>query len=190
MDFAVSISAPLVSPDVQMMFSSANSLRVNGYSQADIDQMTATRKAVDDYARGTGDQAEAQRRVDAAKTKPWFKYLYMGTSITERAAESWRNEMSHDPLRTLESVRVPALILYGAADPVVPVATSMDHLKPIISEHHNLQVAVIARADHDMQVGVDPKTLLEPSNVDAAAPNATEYFGRLANWLTARRLTR
>jgi uncharacterized protein len=44
--FAVSISAPMVTPDLQMIFLSANILRVNGYSQADIDQAIATRKAV------------------------------------------------------------------------------------------------------------------------------------------------
>jgi dipeptidyl aminopeptidase/acylaminoacyl peptidase len=65
--FVVSISAPVVTPDVQMMFRSENSLRINGYDDADIAQMRATRQAVDDYMRGTGDRAEAQRLVDAAK---------------------------------------------------------------------------------------------------------------------------
>lgn len=69
--FAISVSAPMVTPDIQMIFSSENSLRVNGYSQADIDQMVATRKAVDDYMRGTADRATAQKMVDAAKVKPW-----------------------------------------------------------------------------------------------------------------------
>jgi acetyl esterase/lipase len=76
--FIIAVSAPLVSPDVQMMFRSTNVLRVNDYSQHDIEQMIATRKAVDDYMRGSGDRATAQRLVDAAKTKPWFKLLYMG----------------------------------------------------------------------------------------------------------------
>jgi hypothetical protein len=44
-DVSVSISAPVVTPDVQMMFSSENSLRVNGDSQTDIDQLRATRNA-------------------------------------------------------------------------------------------------------------------------------------------------
>lgn len=65
--FAVSISAPVVTPDVQMMFFSTNSLRVNDYPQAEIDQMRATRKAVDDYMRGTGEMARAQAMIDTAR---------------------------------------------------------------------------------------------------------------------------
>jgi uncharacterized protein len=183
-DFAVSISAPVVTPDLQMIFSSANSLRVNGYPQADIDQMTAARKAVDDYMRGKGDRQTAQRLVDGIKAKPWFKYLYMGDTVSDRAVSRWRKEIEHDPLGTLQSVRAPALVLFGAADPVVPVATSVERLKTVRASHPNLTVAVVAGADHDMQTDVDPKTLLDPNNVDDAKPDSPEYFGLLASWLT------
>src|SRR3546814_8495034 len=108
-----------------MMFRSESSLRINGYTESDIVQMRATRQAVDDYMRGTGDHAEAQRLVDAAKSKPWFDLLYMGEKVGDRATSRWRREIEYDPLPTLDQVKVPALILFGANDPVVPVATSV-----------------------------------------------------------------
>ena len=182
--FAVSASAPVVTPDVQMMFYSANVLRVNGYPQEEIDRMLATRKAVDDYMRGTGDRAEAQRLVDAAKAKPWFKYLYMGETVRDRRASAWRKEIEHDPLATLAGVKVPVLVLYGAADPVVPVATSVERLKSISAKLPRMEVAVIAGADHSMQTSVDPKVQLDPANGDAGRPEAPEYFAVLASWLT------
>ena len=60
--------------------------------------------------RGSGDRATAQRLVDAAKTKPWFKLLYMGETVSDRATSRWRKEIEFDPLRTLDGVKIPALV--------------------------------------------------------------------------------
>lgn len=182
--YAVSISAPLVTPDVQMMFSSTNMLRVFGYSQDDIDQMRATRAAVDNYMRGSVDYETAQRAVDAAKTKPWFRYLYMGKTVKDRAVSGWRREIEHDPMGALEQVKAPLLVLYGATDPVVPVATSVERLAAVTPRRPNMKVVVIADADHHMQIGVDPRILLDPDHDDEARPDAPEYLAVLTNWLT------
>lgn len=179
--FIIAASAPLVSPDVQMMFRSTNVMRVNGYPQADIEQMTATRKAVDDYMRGTGDRATAQRLVDAAKTKPWFKLLYMAETVADRASSRWRREIEFDPLRTLDGVKVPALVIYGALDPVVPVAVSVERLRVA---YPKFDVAVIAGADHAMQVSVPVQVQMDPARTHEQAPEAVEYFAILASWLT------
>jgi pimeloyl-ACP methyl ester carboxylesterase len=184
--FIISVSAPLVSPDVQMMFRSVNVLRVNGYPQADIDQMIATRKAVDDYMRGSGDRAAAQRLVDAAKAKPWFKFLYMSETVSDRATSRWRKEIEFDPLQTLGGVKVPALVIYGAADPVVPVAVSVQRLR---ESYPKLDVEVIAGADHSMQVSVSPQVQMDPARTNEQAPEAVEYFAILASWLTRHGMT-
>jgi pimeloyl-ACP methyl ester carboxylesterase len=185
--FIISASAPLVTPDVQMMFRSINSLRVNGYSQVDIDQMTATRKAVDDYMRGSVDRATAQRLVDAAKMKPWFKLLYMGETVGDRATSRWRKEIEFDPLRTLDGVKIPALVIYGAVDPVVPVAISVERLRVA---HPKLDVVVIAGADHAMQVSVPPEVQMDPARIHEEAPEAVEYFAILASWLTRQAIAK
>jgi pimeloyl-ACP methyl ester carboxylesterase len=179
--FIISASAPLVSPDVQMMFRSINSLRVHGYPNADIEQMMATRKAVDDYMRGTGDRATAQRLVDAAKTKPWFKLLYMSEKVGDRATSRWRKEIEFDPLRTLDKVKIPTLVIYGALDPVVPVAASVERLRVA---HPKLDVVVIAGADHAMQVSVPAQVQMDPARTNEQAPEAVEYFAIMASWLT------
>src|SRR3546814_13675875 len=49
--FVVSISAPVVTPDVQMMFRSENAMRINGYPEAEIEQMRATRTASSEERR-------------------------------------------------------------------------------------------------------------------------------------------
>ena len=182
--FVVSIAAPLVAPDVQMMFRSENVLRIDGYSQAEIDQMRATRKAVDDYMRGTGDRAAAQKLIDAAQNKPWFDKMYMGETVGDRATSRWRKEIEYDPLPTLDKVKVPALILFGAADPVVPVATSVARINA--RPRPGMALHVVAGADHHMATSVDPKAQMDPAQSDQVQPDAPEYFAILASWMTAQ----
>ncbi|WP_419317560.1 alpha/beta hydrolase family protein [Caulobacter sp. ErkDOM-E] len=188
--FVVSISAPVVTADVQMNFFSANALRVNGYPQSEIDEMLAARKAVDDYMRGTGDRADAQRRVDAIKTRPWFNLIYMGKTVGPRETSRWRKEIENDPLKSLEGGKAPTLMLFGAADPGVPVAASIASLRERQAQLSNVEAAVVARADHSMQLSVSPKDQMDPARADDGAPESPEYFGRLAAWLTKQGITR
>jgi pimeloyl-ACP methyl ester carboxylesterase len=181
--FVVSVSAPVVTPDVQMIFYSTNSLRVNGYPQAEIDQMVATRKAVDAYMRGTGDRETAQRLVDAARGRPWFKLTYMGDTVKDRELSRRRREIEHDPMRTLEQVGVPALMIFGAVDPIVPVDISVQRLRGAAATHPEMRVVVIGGADHAMMTSLDPKTQMDPARVTQDDPESPVYFGVLAAWL-------
>lgn len=185
--FVISIAAPVVTPDVQMMFRSENLMRIQGYSAGEIELMRAARNAVDDYMRGTGDRSTAQARVDAIKSKPWFNELYLGETVGDRATSRWRKEIEYDPLPTLDKVNVPALILYGADDPVVPVATSVERINA--RKRPNIAVRVIAGADHHMSRSMEPKAQMDPAATAMVEPDATEYFAVLANWLAELGIT-
>jgi alpha-beta hydrolase superfamily lysophospholipase len=188
--FVIACSAPIVTPDVQMAFFSANALRVNGYPQGEIDEMLAARKARDDYMRGTGDRADAQRRIDSIKDRPWFKLIYLGPTVADRETARWRKEIEHDPLTSLDGLKAPTLLLYGAADPAVPVDASIERLRGMVAKSANLQVAVVARADHSMQLSVSPKDQMDPARADDGAPESAEYFARMAAWLVATGVAR
>jgi uncharacterized protein len=187
--FVISVAAPVATADVQMLFSSTNHLKANGYPQAEIDQMVATRKAVDDYMRGTASREAAQRLIDAAKTKPWFKYTYMGETVRDRAVSGWRKEIENDPLTNLTAVKVPTLVLYGANDAVVPVAYSVERLKTVASQMPKMDVHVVAGADHAMQMSVDEKTSLDPKHDGTERADSPEYIAVLAGWLAAHGFT-
>jgi pimeloyl-ACP methyl ester carboxylesterase len=184
--FAIAVSAPMVTPDVQMIFASTNILRIKGYSQADIDIEVAARKAVDDFERGKLDRATAQKRLDAAAAKPWFKLIYMGKTFHDPAQSGWAKEIRNDPLKTLPRIKAPTLIIYGAKDPWVPVALSAQILKTHAAEYPNITTAVIAGADHDMMTSISPAKQIAPEGFDNLAPESPEYFGLLASWLTAK----
>ena len=188
--FAVSVSAPMVTPDVQMNFAVANILRIKGYSQADIDLAVSARKGVDDFMRGRIDRATAQSRLDAAAAKPWFDLIYMSKTFRDPSKSGWAKELQHDPLRSIGAVTAPTLILYGSSDPWVPVAESMIRLADFTREHRNFETAVVAGADHAMSITATPEQQIDPAEFTRQAPDSEEYLGRLAAWLQSHVLTK
>ncbi len=188
--FAISISAPMTTPDVQMNFAVANILRIKGFSQSDIDQAIATRTAVDDFQLGKRDRASAQSILDAATTKPWFVHTYLEKTFKDPDQSGWAKEMRHDPMTTLDAVMQPTLVIYGSADPWVPVQTSLERLRARTAQHPNVEVAVIAGADHAMATSVSTADQIDPVLSAREAPQSAAYFSLLGAWLAKQRLAR
>lgn len=182
--FAIAISAPMTTPDVQMIFAVSNILRVHGYSQADIDLAVEARKAVDDFERGGLDRATAQKRLDAAAAKPWFPLIYLGRTFQDPDKSGWAREIRHDPMSILPRVKTPTLIMYGATDPWVPVRLSVERLNASAAQHPNITTVVIAGADHHMSLSTSLEAQVDPPRLANQEPDAPEYFARLAAWLT------
>lgn len=183
--FAISISAPLTTPDVQMNFAVENILRVKGFRDEDIRAAIRTRTAVDDFMRGRGDRRAVEQMLADAVKRPWFKYSYISPMLDDPAHSQWAKEIALDPVTTLERVRCPILILFGADDPWVPVRISAALLGKMAGRKTNLGYAVIAGANHEMATTVAPEEELDPANATAFAPDAPSYFGILAKWLSS-----
>ncbi len=188
--FAISVSAPMTTPDVQMNFAVANILQIRGFSQADIDAAIAARAAVDDFQRGKRDRASAQRILDAATAKPWFVHTYLEKSFKDPDQSGWAKEMRHDPLATLDAVKQPTFIIYGSADPWVPVQTSIERLRASSARHPNVEVALVAGADHAMATSVSLADQIDPVLSARQAPQSAAYFGLLGAWLAKQGLAR
>ncbi len=97
---------------------------------------------------------------------------------------AWIAVMHYDPIKTLERVRVPVLIFYGGADPWVPVAASVERLRPIAARKANIHYYVIPNADHTLSF---PKTQTmdwDKGALEEQQPESTEYFFVMASWLT------
>jgi uncharacterized protein len=187
--FAIAISAPMTTPDVQMIFAVTNILRIRGYSQADIDLAVSARKAVDDFERGQLDRATAQRRLDAAAAKPWFDLIYLDRTFHDPDKSGWAREIRQDPMAILPRVKAPTLIIYGAADPWVPARLSVERLRASAAQHPNITTVVIAGADHDMSLSTSLEAQVDPKHLSDEQPDAAEYFARLAAWLTVQGVT-
>jgi hypothetical protein len=115
---------------------------------------------------------------------------YTDSELENPASSSWLKQMRLDPMRTLERVKVPTLMIYGADDPWAPASVSAQALKARLASFPNLELRVIAHADHTMMVGVDPKAQMDPKSFAGEAPDSPEYFVTLAAWLTEHGLAK
>ncbi len=184
--FAISVSAPLVTPERQMEFATENLLKIRGYSSRDVQDMLDARRAWIAYLRGTNSRAVAVDAIQQVETKPWFDLAFMpkaSTVTTDPEHSSWRREMDEDPIRAVRKVSLPLLFIYGGADPWIPVSQTVEQLQALTKQQSNIRYAVIANASHEMMfqehetMAVDAKTLHE------SAPQAPGYFMVLACWL-------
>ena len=186
--FSISISAPMVTADVQMLFATGNVLRIRGYGQEAIDTALDARRGVDNFMRGLTSREDAQKRLDRAAAQPWFDQIYMSRTFHDPSVSGWAREMRNDPLAVVTAIRKPTLILYGATDPWVPVATSLERLAPVVRSHRNLTLHVIAGADHAMMTSATPRSQVDPVATARQAPEAPEYFGVMIAWLARQGL--
>jgi dipeptidyl aminopeptidase/acylaminoacyl peptidase len=182
--FAVSVSAPLTPPDVQMNFAVANILRIRGFSEDDVTQAVAARTAIDDFMRGQRDRASTQAILDQAATHPWFEHAYLERTFSDPTESRWAKEIRHDPLETIARVKVPALILFGTDDPWVPVQISVERFRARITRRRNLTMHMVKGANHEMATTISLKDEIDPALFPRHCPDSPEYFGLLAAWLT------
>jgi pimeloyl-ACP methyl ester carboxylesterase len=181
--FAISISAPMATADVQMRFAVANILRIRGYDQRAIDLAVDARLAVDQFMRGEVDRPTAQRRLNVAASQPWFDLTYLDRSFSDPGKSAWAAEMRNDPMAVVSRLRKPLLIVYGSADPRVPVSASLQRLAATGLPQGKIDVRVIAGADHAMMTSATPLSQVDPPTMAHQAPEAPEYFAVLTRWL-------
>jgi hypothetical protein len=62
----------------------------------------------------------------------------------------------------------------------------VERLGTIASRIPDMEVHVIAGADHAMQMSADLKTSLDPRHDGTERPDSPEYFALLSSWLGAR----
>jgi dipeptidyl aminopeptidase/acylaminoacyl peptidase len=181
--FAISVSAPLSTPEVQMQFATTNLLTVRGYSRKDVEQMLEVRKMWTGYLAGANSRTEAVDALQKAEAQPWFELAFMPKAsqlTTDPARNSWRREMGYDPVATVRRLKVPLLFIYGGSDPWIPVQQSVKQLRLLANQRPNIRHVVVPNANHEMMF-VEHETMAFDEKT--TAPQAPEYFMVLASWL-------
>lgn len=184
--FAISVSAPLVTPERQMEFATQNLLTVRGYSRKDVEQMLETRNAWTGYLQGTGSRHAAVDALQNAETKPWFELAFMPKAsklTTDPEHNSWRKEMNYDPIAALRKVSTPLLFIYGGSDPWIPVEQSVQQLGLLMKQQHNIHYAVVSNASHEMMFVEHDTMAFDDKTMNQSAPQAPEYFMLIASWI-------
>jgi uncharacterized protein len=184
--FAISISAPLTSPEDQMRFAMTNLMTIRRYSQADIQQMLDTRKAWTGYLRGANSRSDALIALQNAESKSWFNQVYLprASALTNDPEHySYSHEMDNDPAAALAKVNIPLLVLYGDSDPWIPVAKSVEKLQAIGYQKRNIESAVVENADHEMMTPVHETMQIDENSIRNDAPQSPTYFLLMGAWL-------
>jgi pimeloyl-ACP methyl ester carboxylesterase len=150
-DFVISISGPGVGPAEQERYRIERELRSRGVADDDVGEALAW---IDERGRrllageNPGDVlAQQERHADCAWYAGATQYF-----DTELALGFLARNLDFDPVPALEQVSCPVLALHGAADTIVPVATSIAayaaHLPPLPGDPHG--IASFPGADHGL----------------------------------------
>jgi len=94
--------------------------------------------------------------------------------------------MDYDPVAAVLKAKVPLLFLYGGSDPWVPVAQSMQRLKALSGQLHNIESGVIANANHELMLPVKETMQVDADTNRNDAPQSPTYFILLGSWLSRR----
>jgi uncharacterized protein len=184
--FAISCSAPLVTPTDQMTFAVENLFGVRGYGAEALRQALALRQMQADYNAGHGSYDAIVDATRKASSKPWYDDAFLRTvdEVPKTTPDTaWLRVMQYDPIKPLEAVHVPLLIFYGGADPWVPVAASIERLKPIAARKPNISYYVIANADHALSFPKKQTMDWDNASLEDEKPESSEYFFVMASWL-------
>jgi alpha-beta hydrolase superfamily lysophospholipase len=188
--FAISVSAPLVTPERQMEFATSNLLKVRGYKQNDVREMLYARKVWLAYLRGRVSLTVATRVMRRVERKPWFKLAFMPKSKELKSSHNALKELYYDPLDALCRVHVPLLLIYGSEDPWIPVKESLRQLRMITTTNkekrrNNISYTVIPNANHEMMFKEKENMEFDEEMMNKrSAPEAPAYFMEMTAWLS------
>ena len=187
--FAISVSAPLVTANEQMEFATRNLLALRGYSQSDVQDMLAARKAWIGYLHRKGSRDEAVDALRKAEAKPWFDIAYLPKASqlpNDPELDPNRKRLDDDPIAAVQQASVPLLFLYADSDPWVPVGESVKRLQSLAMEFPNIQYEVVGNANHEMMFAGNETMQVDQETTRKEAPHAPSYFMLLASWITRR----
>ena len=148
-DFVISLSGPGVSPAEQERVRIERTLRAAGISPQGvveamtwIDERTRRLLAGEDVATVLADQERLAERAWYGPATEYFDNL-AAPGFLARA-------LNFDPVPVLQSVRCPVLALFGAADSLVPVASSVAAFARHLPESAQNGIAIFPDADHGL----------------------------------------
>jgi pimeloyl-ACP methyl ester carboxylesterase len=175
--FLVLIASIGVTPREQMLYATAEQLRLAGYDESVVERALDLRHRFEDWVRGRGREREDELRADllAALDEEWFGLLFLPpVLLDEEGCALWIEEMDFDPRAVFADVRVPILAFYGDADSWGPIPPSVEAWRAARGDE--VEIVVIPGAEHEL---VLPDGTLAP-----------EYEATLVPWLRKQSVDR
>jgi pimeloyl-ACP methyl ester carboxylesterase len=137
-------------------YADATRLRARGFSDAKISEATEALARVDEYARHGGNEQALQLFLDEAWRKPWASQ----TTLPRRVPSAdeihswlrWRN-LDLDPVGYWQQIKVPALVMFGELDDVVPVQASAERIAAAlkVAGNRDVTIKIFPKANHTIE---------------------------------------
>lgn len=188
--FMILKSAPAESLKSNIDYEVVHMMRHHGQSEAATRHALALWHSVEAAMDGTQSWNSVKPVYDTATAQPWFAYSLMPKMAFPPAVslqDGFRRAFSYDPTRTLQSVRVPTLAVYGALDHNVDAADSAARMQRYFKAAgmRDFTVHVYPHAGHQLIVS------RSGYNGDAVAPRrfVPGYPEVMLTWLTQRGFT-
>ncbi|WNV85509.1 alpha/beta hydrolase [Umezawaea sp. Da 62-37] len=177
--WVVANGCPGMTPAVQDRYALAAILRqITGATPDGVDAALAAYDRIVEAGRRDADLAEAARSFRSAPLPRVFDEVFdeFWAEMDERLWDFTKRKQDHDPTPDLLRLRCPLLAVFGGADELVPVASSVGLFAtaachPDRHPRSTLTVEVFPHANHRVQVG----TGLAPG-----------YLDTLSRWITRR----
>lgn len=194
--FVINHSGPGTSLRRQDTFMTANVLKQQGVSDADIELGLHALNTVYDYGRKKATAKEVDTAIGALAGKPGLEdyaslssaalnpdSLYAQQTIGD-PAWFYHLDPDRDALKPYKKLQCPLLVIYGRLDFTVPVDESVEKITQALraSHHRDYQIKVLDRTGHGMMVmrSDAPQSPVAPMSV------APEYYTLLETWLRTR----
>jgi pimeloyl-ACP methyl ester carboxylesterase len=170
--FVVGVASTGVTPSVQMMYATAQQMRLDGYGEDVVERALDLRRRFEDSVHGLPvDEEELRADLLAGLDEPWFRHLWLPpTLLDEEGRGLWIEEMDFDPRPIFAQVRVPTLLFFGGRDSWTPVEPSVEAWR--VARGDEAEIVVIPEAEHEMTL---PDGTIAP-----------EYERKLVEWLVSR----
>lgn len=103
-----------------------------------------------------------QARSLSAKTQPWFRYTWGGLPRDHWIWKFWKPIVDFNPVISLQTIKVPVLVIFGTADPLIP-KDSLDGMISRITDAFDkggnklVTVAKFENANHEIFVQNEKK---------------------------------
>ena len=150
--FVIPNSGPGVTPGEQERYAARTRLELDGADAAAIEDALESYDALVDTLREGVPLADVRGRIAEADLE-----VPVNFELADEADwELMRALVDYDPRPALERIDVPVLAVFGADDPIVPVAASVAVYEEAVRPEL-LQIAVFPMADHRMMVGEPPQ---------------------------------
>ena len=155
--FMVVVSASVSTVSEDRLFERAARLRSEGFTEAEIVEVTAMQRIDQEVTRSGGPFDELTRLWNKHVEKRWFRRVYLGDQplAPDHDYRRWyRTVLDFGPAPILEDLTAPVLWLFGdpSLDRFGPVAQSVNTLGALAGAGKDYTVHVLEGADHSLVI--------------------------------------